>query len=114
MTDERKEAIMNALPGRLEYLEFQMAELTGKLGSQSDLMKRIITTVARDAMASEVASVTPLSSNSNVNTLTEDIRLTEDIGVLQFIDPNGGARTVRLPRVGVSNKWYIIVNTATP
>lgn len=114
MTDERKSRLMDSLPGRLEYLEGQFALLTGQVEGASDLLKRVIVESSKDIFATEIGSVTPLSADANVNTLTEDIKLTEDIGVLQFIDPNGGARTIRLPRVGVSNKWYIIVNTATP
>lgn len=111
---ERNEAVLNALPGRVEYLENQISMLTGELGEASDILKRVLFETSREIFASEIGNVTPISSDANVNTLTEDIRLTEDIGVLQFINPNGGARTIRLPRTGVSNKWYIVVNTATP
>ena len=114
MTDERQEAIMNALPGRVEYLELQIAMLTGEISGASDVIRRVLFETTREVFATEIGNVTPLSADANVSTLTEDVKLTEDIGVLQFIDPNGGARTVRLPREGIANKWYIVVNTATP
>ena len=106
--------LLDILPSRVEELEFKMSQLEGKFGGTSSLLERFMRQQTADLINAGFASVIPLTANSNVNTLTEDIKLTEDIGVLQFIDPNGGARTVRLPASGVSNKYYIVVNTATP
>ena len=115
MTDtERQEAVIAALPGRVEYLENLVHLLTSEITGASSMLGRLISEHGAELFASEIENVSPLASNSNVNTLSEDIKLTEDIGILQFINPNGGARTIRLPRVGVSNKYYIVVNTATP
>jgi hypothetical protein len=110
---ERDEAIARAIPGRLEELELKVAQLTGDVEGTSDVVGRILRDVAREISATAASQVSPLSTSANVNTLTEDVKLTEDTGVLQFIDPNGGERTVFLPRAGVSNKWYVLINTAS-
>jgi len=110
---ERDDAIARAIPGRLEELEFSVKQLTGELEGTSDIVGRVLRDVAREIASTSASQVSPLTTSANVNTLTEDVKLTEDTGVLQFIDPNGGERTVRLPRAGVSNKWYVLINTAS-
>lgn len=110
---EREDAINRAIPGRLEELEFKVAQLVGEMEGNSDIVGRVLRDVAREISATSASQVSPLTTSANVNTLTEDVKLTEDTGVLQFIDPNGGERTIRLPRAGQANKWYVLINTAS-
>lgn len=109
-----KQRLLDMLPSRVEDLEFKMRQLEGLTEGHEDLFKRFIYQQATEAVVAETGKIIPLASESNVNTLTEDVKLTEDSSVLQFIDPNGGMRTIRLPSPAISNRWYIINNTATP
>lgn len=108
------EQLLDILPSRVEELEFKMRQFEGEFQDTTSLLQRFLRQQTADLINAGIASIIPLTNNSNVSTLTEDVKLSEDIGVLQFINPNGGARTVRLPATGISNKWYIVVNTATP
>ena len=108
MTDRE----ISNISGRLSELEFKMNQFSGEFQDSASLLQRFLRQQTSDLINSGMASVIPLTDNANVNTLTEDVKLTEDTGVLQFIDPGDGARTVRLPAPGISNKWYIIKNTA--
>jgi len=109
-----KQALLDALPSRIDELEWKIRQLEGASEGFDDLFKRYIYQQATDAVISQTGKIIPLASESNSNTLNEDVKLTEDSSVLQFINPNGGMRTIVLPSPAISNKWYILMNTATP
>lgn len=50
------------------------------------------------------------AAESTSTTATDDIVLTDESNVIQTVDPNGAARTITLPAIGLNNHGFLIIN----
>ena len=65
------------------------------------------------ALQSYVDKLFPLASSATKETLSADKVLKHTDPSLIVLDCNGGERTIRMPGVGLGNRFFIIVNNSS-